>query len=198
MLPWRFSRTWFASQPTASKSGERYSAMPSSALSRSPASTLSAIGFSRWSVIINSFISNPPEISNAPNRHRRAPEQQERNTNITVHRKKRSVQLAQVPRFNKGMFVSKQRGNNRDACPCGPRQAEAERQPTEKRDNANVHHACDQQRVGNTEALRNGIQAGALVVFQVLARVEHVEAANPQRDRSAENQHARIEPTSDC
>ena len=38
-------KTEFASQPMASRSGERYSAMPSSRLSRSPANTFSAMGF---------------------------------------------------------------------------------------------------------------------------------------------------------
>ena len=38
------------------------------------------------------------ENSNAPNRYRRAPEQQEQQTNITVHREKRSIQPAQVVR----------------------------------------------------------------------------------------------------
>src|SRR5216683_1519204 len=190
MLPWRFSRTWFASQPTASKSGERYSAMPSSALRRSAASTLSAIGFSRWSVIITSLISNPPENSNAPNRYRCAPEQQERNTNITVHRKKRSVQLAQVPWFDKGVLVSKQCPDDGNARPRGPRQAEAVREPTEQSDNPNVHDARDEQRSCDPEALGNRVQTGPLVIVHILTRVEHVEAANPQRDRGAKNQHA--------
>jgi hypothetical protein len=38
---------------------------------------LSAMGFNRWSVMMSSLILNPLKISNAPNRCRSAPEQQE-------------------------------------------------------------------------------------------------------------------------
>jgi hypothetical protein len=38
--------------------------------------------------------SNHPNFSNAPNRRCSAPEQHEQQTNISVHGKKRSVQLA--------------------------------------------------------------------------------------------------------
>src|SRR5271163_3817786 len=129
MLPWRFSRSWFASQPTASKSGERYSAMPSSRDSRSPPSTLSAIGCKLLSVIISSLILNSPNPSNAPKGHRSSPAHQERHTNITVHRKKRSVQLAEVIGLDKGMLVSEQRGNHADSQPSRPRQSKGKRQP---------------------------------------------------------------------
>src|SRR6266478_1346895 len=97
--------------------------MPSSKLSRSPDRTLSAIGFNRRSLIVSSLILNPSKISNAPNRNRRAPEQQEQHTNIAVHGEKRSVQLAQVVRFDKGMLVRKQTSNNGDACPRRPGQS---------------------------------------------------------------------------
>src|SRR5216683_1077725 len=158
--------------------------MPSSVPSRSPAKTLSAIGFNRWSVIVNSPISNPSKNSNAPNRRGCAPEQQEQHTNIAVHREKRSVQLAQVIGFDKRMFVSQQRRNNRDSRPRGPRQSETKREPRE-------------QRFGDAEFLRHGKKPRAPVVLNILACIEHVEAADPQRDRRAENQHARIKPAGD-
>src|SRR5258708_30377710 len=125
--------------------------MPSSRESRLPASTFSAIGFNRWSVIVSSLISNPSKASNAPNRCCNAPEQQEQHTNIAVHGEKRSVQLAQIIRFDKRMFVSQQRCDNGDSRPTRPWQPEAERQPTEKRDHSDVHSARDEQRFGNPE-----------------------------------------------
>src|ERR1700733_9713519 len=129
--PCRFSRTWFASQPTASKSGERYSKMPSSIDSRSPDKTLSAMGFRRLSVMVSSaiFSSKLLKRSDAPKSRCRAPEQQERHTNITVHGEKRSVELAQVVGFDQRMFVAKQRGDDRDSCPRGPGKREAPSQP---------------------------------------------------------------------
>src|SRR5580704_11009259 len=142
--------------------------MPSSADSRSPASTLSATGFNRSSVIVSSLISNPSKISNPPKRCRRAPEQQEQHTNIAVHGEKRSVQLAQVIRLDKGMFVSKQRSHHGNARPRRPRQAKAQRQPREKRDHPGVHHARNQQRLGNPESLRHRKKPGALVVIHIL------------------------------
>src|SRR5580658_9126921 len=179
MFPWRLSRTWFASQPTARRSGERYSAMPSSALRRSPARTFFAMGFNRWSVMVSSLILNPLKISNAPNRCRSAPEQQEQQTNITVHGEKRSVQLAEVAGFDERVLVSQQRRDHGDACPRRPRKPKAVGQPRKKRDNADMHDARDQQRVGNPEALGDGIETGALVVVDVLARIKHIKAADP-------------------
>src|SRR6266851_8875300 len=113
--------------------------MPSSKLKCSLASTFSAIGFNCLSVIVSSLISNPSKLSNAPNCCRSAPEQQEQHTNIAVHGEKRSVQLAEVIRFDKRMLVSQQGGHNRDPRPCRPRQSEAERQPPQKCDHTDVH-----------------------------------------------------------
>src|SRR6266478_3656877 len=178
-LPCFFSRTWFASQPTASKSGERYSVMPSSNASRLPASTFSAIGFNRWSVIVSSLISNPSKLSNAPNRCCSAPEQQEQHTNIAVHREKRSVQLAEVIRFDKRMFVAEQGRDNRDPRPRRPGQTEAERQPRKERDHTDVHPSGDQQRLGDPEFFGHGEKPRALIVFNIRTCVEHVKPADP-------------------
>src|SRR6266446_4232714 len=185
MLPCFFSRTSFASQPTARRSGERYSVMPSSKASRSPARTFSAIGFNRWSVIVSSLILDPSKVSNAPYRRRRAPEQQEQHTNIAVHREKRSVQLAQVVRFDKGMFVREQRRNDCNSCPRRPWQAEAQRQPGQKCDYANVHDARDEQRLGDSESLGHREKPRASVVINILACIEHIKPADPQRNRGA-------------
>src|SRR5258708_40332722 len=103
--------------------------MQSSRESSLPASTFSAIGFNRWSVIVSTLISNPSKASNAPNRCCNAPEQQEQHTNIAVHGEKRSVQLAQIIRFDKRMFVSQQRRDNCDSRPRRPRQCKTECQP---------------------------------------------------------------------
>ncbi len=53
------------------------------------------------------------------------------------------------------------------------------------------------KRAGDAETLGHGKQAGRAVVFQVLAGVEHIEAADPQRHRGAQDQHARIERAGD-
>src|ERR1700731_534270 len=161
--------------------------MPSSIESRSPAKTFSAIGFNRLSVIVSSLISNPSKNSNAPNRCRRAPEQQEQHTNITVHGEKRSVQLAQVIRINKGMFVPQQRRDHGNARPRGPRQSQAEREPPEKRDHTYVHYPRDQQRLGDPEFLGRGKKPRALIVLNILASVEHVKPAHPQRNSGAKD-----------
>src|SRR6266581_3956871 len=131
MLPWRFSRTRFASQPTARRSGERLSAKASSKLRRSPARTLSAIGFRCWSLNLISLISNLSEISNAPDCHGRAPEQQEQQTNIAVHREKRSIEPAEVVGLDKRVFVTEEQANRDDAGPCGPRESEDCGKPAE-------------------------------------------------------------------
>src|SRR5260370_8306244 len=104
--------------------------MPSSALKRSPANTFSAIGFNRWSVIVSSLILNPSKVSNAPNCSCSAPEQQEQHTNIAVHGEKRSVQLAQVIRFDKRMFVGQQRRDTSDSPPPRPSQPKPHPKPT--------------------------------------------------------------------
>src|SRR5712692_11062962 len=154
--------------------------MPSSNESRSPASTFSATGFNRWSVIVSSLILNPSKVSNAPNRRRRAPEQQEQHTNIAVHGEKRSVQLAQIVRFDERMLVGQQRSNNGDACPRRPWQSKTERQPPEKRNHANVHPSRNHERIGDPEFFGHGKKPRALIIVDVLARVEQVKPADPQ------------------
>src|SRR5690349_5022351 len=139
--------------------------MPSSKASRLPVRTFSAMGFNRWSVIVSSLIMNPSKVSNAPNRCSSAPEQQKQHTNIAVHGEKRSVQLAQVVCFDKGMFVAQQRRDDGNSRPRRPRQGETPRQPGKKCDYADVHHASDKQRFGNPESLRYGEKARALIVL---------------------------------
>ena len=56
-----------------------------------------------------------------------------------------------------------------------------------------VHHARNEQGIGDAEPLGNGKKARAPIEIHVLAGVEDVEAANPERDGGTENQHARIE-----
>src|SRR5215813_10327834 len=121
--------------------------MPSSKLRRSPASTLSATGFNRRSVMVRGWLisvcSKVSTASNAPNRCCSAPEQQERHTNITVHGEKRSVELAQIVRFDKGMFVGEKRRDDENANPRGPGKRETRGEPREQSDDANVHDARD-------------------------------------------------------
>src|SRR6267154_1341497 len=167
--------------------------MPSSMPKRSPASTFSAIGFNRGSVIVGSVIMNPSKISNTPNRCRGAPEHKEQHTNIAVHGEKRSVQLAQIIRFDKRMFVSQQRCDNGDSRPSWPWQSKAGRQPAEKGDHSYMHSARDEQRFGNPEFFGQREEPCAPVVINILACIEHVKPADPQRNRGAKNQHPRIE-----
>src|SRR6202043_3387680 len=60
-----------------------------------------------------------------------------------------------------------------------------------------MHNSGHEQRSSDAETLRDGEKSGAAVVVEVLARVQNVEAANPQSDRRAENQGARIEAAGD-
>src|SRR5712664_541384 len=167
--------------------------IPSSKFRRSPTRTLSAIGFKRWSVIVSSLISNPWKSSNAPKRRRCAPEQQEQHTNIAVHGEKRSVQLAQIIRFDKGVFVRQQSRYDTYPRPRGPRQAEAKRQQSEQHDYADVHRSRNQQRIRDPKFLRHREKPGLLVVIHVLAGIEHVKPAYPKRHSSTKNQHAQVE-----
>src|ERR1700680_3522985 len=171
--------------------------MPSSMDRRTPARTLSAIGLSRASVMVNSLILNSSNISDTPNGNGSAPEQQEQHTNITVHSEKRSVELAEVVRFDQRVLVGEQRGHHNDSGPGGPGQRKAERQPREQRHDSEVHYAGYEQRVGNAEAFGNGKQAGLLIKCHVLTSGEHVESADPESNRGAEDEHARLERTGD-
>src|SRR5258708_19077350 len=60
-----------------------------------------------------------------------------------------------------------------------------------------MHRSRYQQRPGNPEFLRDGKKRRAPIVLNVLASVEHVKPADPQRYRRAKNQHARIEAARD-
>src|SRR5215813_2735986 len=110
--------------------------MPSSKLRRSPDKTFSAMGRRRWSVRMSSLkyslVNGRVEtrrysstFSDFPESGCRSPEQQKRNTNITVHGEKRSVQLAQIVRFDQGMFVGEERRDNHNSKPSGPGERKA-------------------------------------------------------------------------
>src|SRR5262249_2545279 len=159
------------------------------------------MGFRVLSVRSSSLISNPSKysrVSHAPERGRRSPEQKKRNTNITVHGEKRSVELAQVVCFDKRMLVGEQRGDHRNTNPGGPGKRETCGEPCEQSNYADVHNARNPECLLDAKALRNGKEARVLVEVHVLARIENVEAPNPQRDRGAENQHAQIEMPRNC
>src|SRR5271155_4492129 len=74
---------------------------------------------------------------------------------------------------------------------------EAEGQPDEERDHYQMHGAGDEEGAGYAEFFWDGVEAGGLVEFNVLAGVENVEAADPERYGGAEDQHARGERASD-
>src|SRR5437667_1986037 len=171
--------------------------MPSSKLRRSPARTLSAIGFRCWSLNLISLISNLSEISNAPDCHGRAPEQQEQQTNIAVHREKRSIEPAEVVGLDKRVFVTEKQANRDDAGPCGPRESEACGKPGEQRNDQDVHDARDPECSGDAETLRNRVETCAAAELRILAGIEHIETADPECYGGAENQHARVEAAGD-
>ena len=54
-----------------------------------------------------------------------------------------------------------------------------------------MHEARNQQCARDAETLGDGVEPGLAVEVHVLAGVKDVEAANPERDRGAEDQHAR-------
>src|SRR5579859_7568203 len=95
------------------------------------------------------------------------------------------------------MFVAKQRGDDHDACPSGPRKRKAVSEPREQRNDADMHDARNEQGVGDAEPLGNGIEAGSAVVIDVLTGVQHVKAADPESDSCAKDQHARVETIGD-
>src|SRR5260370_1602177 len=89
--------------------------------------------------MVISLIMNPSKVSNAPNRSRSAPEQQEQHTNIAVHTEKPSVQPAQVIRFDESMLVAKQKRTHINAPPRRPRQTKPEPHPPDNSDHPAVH-----------------------------------------------------------
>src|ERR1700687_3683930 len=146
--------------------------MPSSKLRRSPAKTLSAMGLRRSSFICSSLISAPAKNRRQDagatrlgtrNGYCRAPKQQEQETNITVHRKKRSIHPAEVIRRYQRVLVGKQRGHHDDPHPGGPRQVETPRQPCEQSDHHDMHGAGNGERSSNAKALRDGKKSRRLV-----------------------------------
>src|SRR5690348_227621 len=56
-----------------------------------------------------------------------------------------------------------------------------------------MHRTGNEQRIGDSEALWNRIQAGTTVVVDVLTGIKYIKAANPERDRGTKKQHAAIE-----
>ena len=91
------------------------------------------------------------------------------------------------------MFVTQQSRHYPNPRPRWPRQSEAARQPAQQHHDAKVHQARDDQRVRNSKPLRHRKQPGLFIEVHVLASVQHVEAAHPQRNRSAKNQHSPVQ-----
>src|ERR1700688_505712 len=60
-----------------------------------------------------------------------------------------------------------------------------------------MHNSRDEEGIRDAETLRNGEEPGATVVVDILASVQNVKAPDPQGDRCAQNQRARIEAASD-
>src|ERR1700692_2025379 len=83
----------------------------------------------------------------------RAPKQQEQETNITVHRKKRSIHPAEVVRRNQRMLVSEQRGHHGNSYPRGPRQVETPGEPRQQADHHDVHGTGNVESPGDSETL---------------------------------------------
>src|SRR4029077_13861239 len=67
----------------------------------------------------------------------------------------------------------------------------------EQSDYADVHRARDQKRICDSESFWHGKQSGMLIKIHILASVENIESAHPERDGSAQNQHAQIEIAGD-
>jgi len=128
---------------------------------------------------------------------RGAPENQEQQTNIAVDGEKRSIDFGEVVGFDKRMLVGEEERDDDDSGPCGPREAEAPGEPSEEQDHHDVHDARDAESAGHSEAFGDGVEAGLLVEFDVLAGVEDVEASDPERDGGTEDEHARVERAAD-
>src|SRR5580658_6307463 len=132
--------------------------MPSSKLRRSPARTLSAIGLSAASEIWNSLVMiSRANFSCLPARdpYRRAPEQKKQNTNIAVHREKRSIHASEIVRAHQRMLVGQERGDHGDSGPCGPRQMERSRETDQQQRHQHVHLARDHERARDSETFWN-------------------------------------------
>src|SRR5690349_5155084 len=82
-----------------------------------------------WAQLMDRLL--PPGSSR--NGYGGAPEQQKQQTNITVHREKRSIEATQVVRANQRMLVGQQRRDDGNSRPSRPGQAEARRKPGEQR-----------------------------------------------------------------
>ncbi len=91
------------------------------------------------------------------------------------------------------MLVGQQGRDHGNSGPGRPCELKTERQPSQQSDHHDVHGARDHKRPSDAEFFRNGIQPGSLVEVHVLASVEHIEAADPERDRGAKDQHAPVE-----
>src|SRR3984957_3095409 len=204
MLPWRCSRTGLASQPIDNRSWDWKSARPSSALRRSPVRILAAMGSRRASEIWSSamFEGKPkaPACRRPLQKHPRnsglsdyqscAPEQEEQQTNIAIHREKRSIHFAEIVGLYERMLVAEQERDYGNADPRRPRQMKRGGESDEQCNHRQMHHARDLEGAGDAEFFRDRVQAGDAVEIDVLAGVEDVEATDPERDRCAENQHA--------
>src|SRR5690348_1671048 len=60
-----------------------------------------------------------------------------------------------------------------------------------------MHDACDEQSVGDAEALGDRVKTCAAIVIDVLTGIEHIKTADPQSDCCTKDQHAKVETAGD-
>ena len=82
------------------------------------------------------------------------------------------------------MFISQQQAHRGDAEPARNPKVEEPGKPRQRPQRGHVQHAGRAERSRDPHRLRQAVQPGSAVVFIVLASVENVEPAGPQRNRS--------------
>src|SRR3954451_129087 len=95
---------------------------------------------------------------------------------------KGSLHLREIVRAHQRLFVHEQNGNSDDAGEIDSPEVSDWTKRSEAHDRDHMHRARDGQRMADTEVNRNRLQTIRAVEIEVLAGIEHIEAAHPRAD----------------
>ena len=111
---------------------------------------------------------------------------EEKQADVAVYGKEGGVQAGKVRGLDERVLPSEQPADGGKAGRGNPPQVLDPGDSHEQRKRQNVERRGNGERAFDSEAPRNGMEAGGAVEFEVLAGVKDVEAAHPERHSGSE------------
>ena len=105
-----------------------------------------------------------------------------------VHGKECGVEPGKIFGRDERMFPGEKRSYGKDSNPAEERKIEENSEPDQEREHEEVHDACGEKGSIQTDGLGNAVQLRFAVVLKILAGIEDIETADPERDGCSEDE----------